>query len=202
MTIDAADPNPFPELLARVRSGDPQAVEELVRRYELNIRVAVRARIRDQALRRYFDSQDVCQSVMASFFVRAANGQYDLESPEQLLKLLVTMAGHKLKMQVRRWRQQRRDYRRMTDDGGFAYDRLIDAGAQPDAFVCDRELLENVRQRMSSEILLLAEDRAAGCDWTEIARKHGGTAEARRKQLARALDRIAAEMGIDDDKSD
>ena len=31
---------------------------------------------------------DICQSVMASFFVRAALGQYQLNTPEQLLNLL------------------------------------------------------------------------------------------------------------------
>jgi RNA polymerase sigma-70 factor (ECF subfamily) len=202
MEISSAGPNPFSELLARVRSGDPQAVEVLVRHYEVNIRVAVRARIRDQTLRRYFDSQDVCQSVLASFFVRAANGQYDLDGPEQLLKLLVTMAGRKLKMQVRHWRQQRRDYRRLANDGGAAYDTLIDSGPQPDVGVCNRDLLQAVRQRMSVEERHLADDRVAGRDWAEIAAKYGGTPEARRKQYARTLDRIATDLGIDEGKPD
>ena len=39
---------------------------------------------------------DICQSVLGSFFVRAATGQYKLETPEHLLKLLTTMARNKL----------------------------------------------------------------------------------------------------------
>jgi hypothetical protein len=32
---------------------------------------------------------DICQSVMASFFVRAAAGQFNLERPDELIRLLV-----------------------------------------------------------------------------------------------------------------
>jgi len=39
---------------------------------------------------------DICQSVLASFFVRAALGQYELETPGHLLKLLVSMSRKKL----------------------------------------------------------------------------------------------------------
>ena len=76
----------------RVRAGDEQAATELVRSYEPAIRRAARVRMTDVRLRRVLDSMDICQSVMASFFVRAASGLYDLETPEQLLRLLATMA--------------------------------------------------------------------------------------------------------------
>jgi RNA polymerase sigma-70 factor (ECF subfamily) len=49
-----------------------------------------------------FDSMDICQSVLASFFVRAAAGQYDLQEPGQLIALLFRMARHKLAHQVAR----------------------------------------------------------------------------------------------------
>ena len=38
---------------------------------------------------------------MASFFIRAASGQYELDSPEQLQKLLAAMAKNKLAFQIR-----------------------------------------------------------------------------------------------------
>lgn len=44
---------------------------------------------------------------MASFFVRAALGQYELDRPEQLLKLLAAMARHKLADAVDRQRAGR-----------------------------------------------------------------------------------------------
>src|SRR5262249_56178886 len=96
-----AEPFAFAEFLARVRRGDAPAAEELVRQYETAVRVAVRARLNNPTLRRQFDSVDVCQSVLASFFVRAAAGQYDLEGPAQLVALLVKMARNKLASPVR-----------------------------------------------------------------------------------------------------
>src|SRR5262249_10791894 len=83
-------------LFRRVRSGDPQAAAELFRVYEPAIRRRVRLwlRMQDERLRRVFDSVDVCQSVLASFFIRAAAGQYDVQEPGQLIALLVRMAKH------------------------------------------------------------------------------------------------------------
>ena len=57
------------------------------------VRFEARLRLTDPRLRRQYDSLDICQSVLASFFVRAAAGQYDLDRPEQLLKLLLLGEG-------------------------------------------------------------------------------------------------------------
>ena len=53
-------------------------------------------RCRLARLRRVLDSVDVCQSVLANFFVRVAAGQFDLDQPEQLLRLLATMARNRI----------------------------------------------------------------------------------------------------------
>ena len=54
--------------------------------------------------------------LLASFFVRAAAGQYDLERPEQLRALLMGMVRNKLAFQLRKQRAQRRDHRRLGKD--------------------------------------------------------------------------------------
>src|SRR5271155_5717236 len=105
----------FRDLIGRVRQGDEQAAAELVRKYEPAIRRAVRFRLTDTRLRRTCDSMDVCQSVLLSFFVRAASGQYDLDSPEQLLRLLTTMARNKLLNQARQQQAARRDNRLVNE---------------------------------------------------------------------------------------
>src|SRR5262249_7578391 len=78
-----------------------RAAAELVRRYEPAVRRVARVRLGAAHLQRLLDSMDVCQSVFASFFVRAALGQFDLDTPEQLLKLLVSMSRRKVIDQVR-----------------------------------------------------------------------------------------------------
>ena len=92
----------FADFLRRIRAGDAQAAAELVQQYERVIRLEVRARLHDPRLRRVLDSMDISQSVLASFFVRAAAGQYDLEGPEQLQGLLIGMVRNKLAFQVRK----------------------------------------------------------------------------------------------------
>src|SRR5215468_8728847 len=102
----------FADLIRRVRAGDEDAAAELVRRYEPSIRRVVRVYLRDPRLRRVLDSTDICQSVLATFFVRANLGQYELDTPESLLKLLATIARNKVTNEAHRQQADRRDYRR------------------------------------------------------------------------------------------
>jgi RNA polymerase sigma-70 factor (ECF subfamily) len=185
-------------LITRVRAGDAQAAAELVRRYEPVIRSRIRIwlRMQDRRLRRVFDSMDVCQSVLASFFVRAAAGQYDLEQPEQVVGLLVRMAQHKLAHQVSKQQAQRRDVRRIG--GADLHDVDVAApGSSPSEIVAGQELLQEFRKRLSDEERRLADLKAQGSDWAAIAAELGGTADGRRMQLARALDRVASQLGLD-----
>ncbi len=187
----------FQDLIHRVRAGEEAAATELVRRYEPAIRRAVRIRLGDSRLERAFDSMDVCQSVMASFFVRAALGQYELDAPEQLLKLLATMARHKLADRVDRERADCRDNRRVEE--GSAETREVAASASsPSRQVAARELLQEVLRRLSPDERQMVEMRQQGFDWATIAAKLGGSPEALRKRLSRATDRIAEELGLDE----
>ena len=90
------DDGNFDAAIRRIRAGDETAAAELVRRYEQLIRREVRLHLEDDRLRRLFDSMDVVQSVLASFFIRTAAGEYDLDRPEQLAALLVQMTRKKL----------------------------------------------------------------------------------------------------------
>src|SRR5437763_10288952 len=112
------DEQSFADFVRRIRAGDPEAATELIRQFEPVIRLEVRRRLSDPALYRQFDSMDICQSVMLSFFMRAKAGQYELDQPQQLLKLLVAMAHNKLAVQARRLRTQRRDSRREIGGSG------------------------------------------------------------------------------------
>src|SRR3954463_9974728 len=94
-------PPSYHDLIRGIRAWEPAAAAELIRRYEPAIRRAVRVRLADARLGNLLESMDICQSVLKSFFVRAAAGQYDLETPEQLLKLLSAMARNKLTTQAR-----------------------------------------------------------------------------------------------------
>jgi RNA polymerase sigma-70 factor (ECF subfamily) len=192
------DPVPsFADWMARVRAGDASAAAELVRLNERAIRVAVRVRVTDPRLRRQFDSMDVCQSVLASFFVRAAAGQYDLSTPEQLVGLLVRMAQNKCLALARRHTQQKRDVRRVA--GAGAKDPAVaDAGPGPLQEAVARDLLSALLRRLGPDERELARRRALGEEWVDIARDLGGTPQGHRMRLSRAIKRISPELGLDD----
>ena len=185
----------FADFIRRIRAGDAGAAEELVRRYEQAIRLEARMRLGDPRLRRSLDSMDICQSVLASFFVRAAAGQYDLNEPAQLIRLLVGMIRNKLAFQVRKQRALRRDHRRNEDAGREGFD-VSGREPTPSAVVAGEELLREFRRRLSEEERRLAELRRQGRAWEDIAADLGGTAQARRKQLERAVGRVAQELGL------
>jgi RNA polymerase sigma-70 factor (ECF subfamily) len=190
----------FRDLIHRVRAGDQRAATDLVRQYENEIRRAVRVRLTDPGMCRVLDSMDICQSVMANFFVRARGGQFDLERPDQLLRLLVTMARNKLLDQVRKQHSDRRDNRRIEAGPSAQLDAVADSGAAtPSQIVSDQELRQAMQRQLSPDERFLAEQRALGRDWADIAKEHGGTAEALRKKLARALDRVAKHLGIEEE---
>src|SRR4051812_1830352 len=107
-----SEETPFADLIRQVRAGDEAAAAELVRRYEPAIRRAVRLRL-DPRLRRVCDSLDLSQAVLGSFFVRAASGQFELDTPDQLLKLLAGMVRNKVARAGRHQLAARRDARRV-----------------------------------------------------------------------------------------
>lgn len=185
------------DLIARIRAGDQQAAAELVQRYEPLIRRIVRVKLTDKNLQRSFESMDVCQSVLRSFFVRAAVGEYELSDASQLVNLLAAMARNKLASTVRREYQQKRDRRRVihTSDSQ-QIDHPDRQQETPSMIVAGQELLARARSLLRDEERQMAELRAAGLPWEEIAAQLGGTAQARRVQFSRAMERITTELEL------
>jgi RNA polymerase sigma-70 factor (ECF subfamily) len=187
----------FRDLIRRVRAGDAQASAELVRQYEPAIRLAVHVRLTDPDLRRFLDSQDICDSVLGSFFVRAASGQYDLDTPEQLVKLLTKMARNKLVNYARKERAARRDHRR-AQQGSAGMEESIDPSPGPYQVAVYQELLQKIRQSLSKEERQLADLRARGHSWKEVAAVVGGEPNTLRMRLARAVTRSARTLGLEE----
>jgi RNA polymerase sigma factor (sigma-70 family) len=192
-----ADEMSFRDLLRRVRAGDAAAANELVREYEPAIRRAVRGPLADMRLRRVLDSADISQAVLANFFTRAAGGQFDIDQPEQLLKLFVTMARNRLRDEARFHRAGRRDHRREAADlSQHCLDGLFDDTPTPSRIVSTRELIDTVMRQLSVEERDLLEQRAAGAEWATLADRRGASPEALRKKLARRLSQVVRELDL------
>jgi DNA-directed RNA polymerase specialized sigma24 family protein len=187
----------FHSFIAKVRGGDEDAARELVRRFEKVIRREVHLRMDDHRLLRVFDSMDISQSVLTSFFARASTGHFDIETPEQLVSLLLQMTRNKVAFQVRRQRASRRD-NRLTDARPVDELDVASSSPGPSELASDHDMIEVVRNRLGEDERRLADLRAEGWEWPEIAGRLGGTAQARRVQLARAVSRVARSLKLGD----
>lgn len=184
---------PIGSLMARVRNADEMAAAELVSRVEPHIRRLVRGWLTDPGLRRQMDSIDICQSIMADFFVRAALGAYDVDTPERLIKLLATMARNKVIHHAKKQRAAKRDVRRAAP-ADIAEMPLAGNSPTPSRVVAGRELLQEFRARLTDAERYLADQRAQGRSWSEIAAELGAKPDALRMRLTRAVDRVTKQL--------
>jgi RNA polymerase sigma factor (sigma-70 family) len=97
----------FNQLMAEVRAGSQDAAKKLVQIYGPHVLRIVRRWLHAK-MRSKYDSEDFTQAVWASFFAfeREPTG---LDSPEGLMKYLVTMAKNKV-IEAFRQRMQGRQY--------------------------------------------------------------------------------------------
>ncbi len=186
----------FAKMLREVRRGDGEAARMLVSLFEPEIRRIIRVRLTDPRLRSQLDSVDICQSVLGDFFVRVGLGQFELETPEQLTKLLATMARNKLLNKINQQQAERRDIRRIVS---MEVDKLPSPSSEgtPSQMVANRELLQMFRDRLTTSELFLVDQRAEGRTWRELGEELSETADSLRKRLQRAIDRIVEELGIE-----
>jgi RNA polymerase sigma-70 factor (ECF subfamily) len=192
-----AESDTFLDLLHRARSGDQSAATDLVRRFEPELRRIVRVRLNDPRLRRVIDSVDVCQSVLANFFVRVRVGEFDLRQPEDLLNLLLVMARNKLRDKARRQHAGRRDQRRI-EAPVHVIEEVACREPSPQHVVEQRDLLSEVRRLLTDEERFLADQRSQGLQWSDIAAGLGVPPDGLRKKLSRALDRVVVRLGLEE----
>lgn len=193
-----AEENSFQAMIRQVRLGDDEAATRLVHQFEPEIRRIIRVRLADSRMRRLLDSADIAQSVMANFFVRAANGQFEIDSPQDLLKLLVTMAANRFRDQVRKQQATRRGQGKVRGDSGEFLEAMASPAPDPGREVALKDLLQVARQQMSQEEQYLADQRGLGRDWEDLARELGEKPDALRKRLSRALDRVGKNLGLEE----
>src|SRR5262249_16385308 len=108
-----------------------------------------------------------------------------------------TMARNKLADHARQQHAGRRDNRRV--EAGTAEERQI-AGSDPtpSQYIAGKEILHEVQKRLTDDERKLADMRADGREWADIAAEVGGSPEALRKRLSRAIDRVGQELGLDE----
>ncbi len=91
----------FSELVARARSGDPEAIRDFLERFEEQVRVMVRARL-PRKLRPRFDSGDFVQAVWQSLFADRDGPAPEFANEAHLRGFLDGMVRNKVGEQHRR----------------------------------------------------------------------------------------------------
>jgi RNA polymerase sigma-70 factor (ECF subfamily) len=195
-TPDMSATNLFVELMQRVRDGDQEAAERLIAEYEPQIRRVIRVKLSDSGLRRQLDSMDICQSVLGDFFFHCALGKFELHTPGQLVKLLATMAKNRLLNHIERQHSQKRDVRRQTSIDSANID-FADTEPTPSRILASRELLDQARRQLSQQEALIAERRAEGRSWNQIADELHDKPDAVRIRFSRAVKRVAEKLRIE-----
>jgi RNA polymerase sigma-70 factor (ECF subfamily) len=179
----------FQELIRLARAGDEGAAARLTHEFEPYIRRFVRFRMRSRSnhdrLRPELDSADICQSIFKSLFVGLRDGRFVLNQPEQLQKLLSAMVRFKVATKARRLSVTLRE----VLDLDAPWER-VDSRPGPEKVVDDRDLLDTILRQFTTDELDLLVRRLHEQPWPAIAESVGGTAEALRKKLARALERV------------
>jgi RNA polymerase sigma-70 factor (ECF subfamily) len=96
--------------MRRLRSGDEDAAAEVFHRFSQRLIGLARARL-DHLVRQKMDPEEVVQSVYKSFFVRFADGQYDLKTWDGLWALLTLITVRKCGHRIEYFRAACRDVR-------------------------------------------------------------------------------------------
>jgi DNA-directed RNA polymerase specialized sigma24 family protein len=123
----------FQLLLDRLKSGDVQAAEELVKKYGPHVVRAIQRRARSNKMRILYSTEDCMQSVWGSIFGDREK-MAKIQSPEHMVRYLARVAYNKLIDQDRHQRAQRNDiYRECPLPGEDTQDRfgLVDGDPSP-----------------------------------------------------------------------
>src|SRR5437588_6753986 len=89
------------DVVEQVQEGDPRGAEAVFHRYALRLAALAEGHL-SRRLAGRVGGEDVVQSVFRTFFRRCARGEFRVDSPGQLWRLLVTLTLRKARAQARR----------------------------------------------------------------------------------------------------
>ncbi|MEZ6072045.1 MAG: protein kinase [Pirellulales bacterium] len=171
------------DLLDQFQAGDSGAATELFDRYLARLIALARSRL-SPAMRRRIDPEDVVHSAYRSFFIRAAEGDFELQQSGDLWRLLAQITLNKVRKQAERQTAARRDLRREETHRGTP-NHVTPEPTPTDAAA----LVEQVRlvfERLSGDERLALTAFLSGDSIAEIARQLSKSQRTVRRALARA----------------
>jgi RNA polymerase sigma-70 factor, ECF subfamily len=159
-------------LLWRFRNGQADAPTRLYLRYAERLQ-ALADRQTSAELGRRLDPEDIVQSVFRTFFRRVAEGNYDVPDGEEIWKLLLVIALHKIRDAGVYHKAAKRDVRRTSS--GEANELAIQnaAGKDEAALAVLQMVVNDVLEGLPESHRRMIELRIEGHEVAEISREVG-----------------------------
>jgi RNA polymerase sigma factor (sigma-70 family) len=159
-------------LIGRSREGDGDAAKQLYLRYaqRLNRLVAMEC---SAELARKEGVEDIVQSVFRTFFRRVSQGFYDVPDDDELWRLFLVIALHKIRSKATYYHAFKRDAHRTIDgvEAQLLMHSRADVNELPYAHL--ELVLEEILQQLPPRSRVMVKLRIEGWDVAEVAQKTG-----------------------------
>jgi RNA polymerase sigma-70 factor (ECF subfamily) len=169
-------------LLRRFRGGQSSAGTELYLRYADRLRLLAAGQCAPDLAPRV-DAEDIVQSVFRTFFRRAARGQYDVPEGEDLWKLFLVIALHKIRSTATFHRAAKRDVRATATGVLEAPAGQHFAAPDETALATLQMVIDELLEALPASMRAIVELRIEGHEVEEIARR----TQRSRRSVERAL---------------
>jgi RNA polymerase sigma factor (sigma-70 family) len=192
-----ASPDEFTTLEARVRLGDEEALAELLRQYEPEVRRAARYLL-GRLMRSGLDSVDLVQSVYVALLEGLRDKRFYLSNAQQFLGLANKIVRGKV---ARHWRKARHQFpldAEALETGAVGAGATAASGGETDpaAQVEYNDALEHLFAYLNEPEREVVELRLLGCSTAEVARRLGLDPDVLRVRLSRLRRRLREEKAL------
>jgi RNA polymerase sigma-70 factor, ECF subfamily len=193
----AVDPLTAPpsdqSLLMRFQRGQGDAATALYLRYANRLHALVRKQ-KGADLAGLVDAEDIVQSVFRTFFRRAAAGHYAVPKGDELWKLFLVIALHKMRDTGAHHRAAKRDVRRTTSAGPDGATQELPSGRDDLALAMLQMVVDEVLDRLPAGHRRIVELRVEGFEVAEIAQQTGRAKRSVERILQEFRDRLRQEI--------
>jgi RNA polymerase sigma-70 factor (ECF subfamily) len=191
----------FHDLAARLRNRDDDAAATVFHRFTHRLIALARLHL-DSRVRQKVDPEDVLQSVYKSFFLRAAEGRFDLADWGDLWSLLVVITLRKCGRVRNRYRTASRDVSAELVEASGAeqgtVEEVLAAGPTPFDAVLLAELVERLQEGLAQRDRDIVSLALQGFSVSEIVQQTG----TGQRTVYRVLDQVRAWLDEQNSEAD
>jgi RNA polymerase sigma-70 factor (ECF subfamily) len=167
----------FDHLMRGLRARQDSAATAVFQRYAHRLVALARTKLTGP-MRQKIDAEDVLQSVFKSFFIRHADGQFDLNNWDSLWTLLTVITVRKCLNSRQHFRAARRNVARESAPAASAEDSragwdLLDREPTPDEATALADLVEQTMRSLDERGRQILTLRLQGCLVEDIAQQVG-----------------------------